>query len=150
MTRKKAARANKTSLTLPGDILTGVKLLAEYENRTFSNMVTVLLKEALKVRETPLITEDEWVKRNIQIKERPDAVLAQVPHFFNLDDFIKKFNALPAWDVNEESIIESSLKARIKDRYAGNTLVQPILQKGVFLFNDELFTLEVPLFSKKK
>ncbi len=148
MTSKKTTHSNKTSLTLPEDVLTGVKLLAEVENRTFSNMVAVLLKEALKSRGMPLITESEWVKRNIQIKERPEAVLAQVPRFFNLQDFIGKFKALPAWDVTNEAIIEGSLKARIKERYAGNTRVQPVLQKAVFVFDEDLFWLEVPLFTK--
>ena len=96
------------NLTLPQEILTAVKLLALSEDRTFSNMVAVLLKEGLKGRQTPLISATEWVKRNIALKELPDAALARVPRFFNLQDFIEKFHALPAWDVDDETVIESA------------------------------------------
>ncbi|HMF32197.1 MAG TPA: hypothetical protein VKK79_12315 [Candidatus Lokiarchaeia archaeon] len=148
MDPKKEKVANKVSLTLPEEILTGVKLLAKSEDRTLSNMVAVLLKEALKNRSLPLITAVEWIKRNIQIKEIRDAALAQVPRFFNLQDFIEKFHALPAWDIDNEGIIERELKDRVKERYAENNIVKPVLHKVKFQFDEEHFALEVQLYSK--
>ncbi len=150
MTGKKVSLAEKSSLTLPGEILTAVKLLAAHEDRTFSNMVAVLLKEALKGRGTPLISESEWVKRNIQMKERPEAVLAQVPRFFNLQDFIAKFKALPAWDIDKEDAIERAIKNQVKNRYENYPNITPVLHKARFFFDEERFMLEVPLYSKTK
>ena len=150
ITGKTSTQANKISLTLPGEILTSVKLLAAHEDRTFSNMVSVLLKEALKGRGMPLINESEWVKRNIQMKERPDAVLAQVPRFFNLQDFIEKFKALPSWDIEKEGPIETAIKEQVKKRYDNYPHLTPVLHKARFFFDEERFMLEVPLFSKTK
>jgi hypothetical protein len=150
MKPKKSEGTNKISVTLAGDILTAVKLLAKHEERTLSNMISVLLKEALKGRLMPLITEKEWVKRNISIKERTDAALAQVPRFFNLQDFIEKFGALPAWDVNDESVIENELKLEVRDHYSHDANVKPIMPKALFHFNEEIFWLEVPLYAKNK
>jgi hypothetical protein len=151
MESKKSKIANKVSLSIPDDILTAVKLLADYEDRTLSNMVTVLLKEALKTRSTPLITEVEWVKRNIQSLERPDAALVSVPRVFNLPDFIEKYHALPAWDINNETILEKAMKDWVKERYAENEVVQPVLTKSFFTVikgDEERIGVEVPLNSK--
>ncbi|OLS14045.1 MAG: hypothetical protein RBG13Loki_2360 [Promethearchaeota archaeon CR_4] len=150
MTGKTSTQATKISLTLPEDISTSVKLLATHEDRTFSNMVAVLLKEALIGRGIPLINASEWVKRNIQMKERPEAVLAQVPRFFNLKDFIEKFKALPSWDLDKESPIESAIKDQVKIRYENYPHITPVLHKARFFFDEERFLLEVPLFSKTK
>ena len=39
---------------------------------------------------------------------------------------------------------------RVKERYAGDAIVQPVLHRAVFQFTEEWFLLEVPLYSKTK
>ncbi len=44
----KMDKAEKVSLSITGSVLDAVKVRAEAEGRTLSNMVTVLLKDAIK------------------------------------------------------------------------------------------------------